>query len=318
MNNLNASILVQEASRRARAFVNSWRVIAPLERGHLRLRHLSTHIGILGGTGAGKSSAVVRTIVATSSRGRVPVVAFAAKDSDAKFYQAAWEGHEPPIVFAPGSDFVFDWLGYLQGLGLYAAEITNVFMGAAATVNPNAAAGEAFWDNSTRNLLTSVIEVLRAAQVPVTLGAIDRFVNELPQGPPDTRPPGPFVTHVLSTFTDGDGRLAKQGHPPALSAAFDHLLQAWPQQDARTASNILSSWQSVSGVLQQSPLKELLTTPAEGQKVLSPADVFDHGRSIIVDLPTLTTPLAGRVLQAIWLRCLLLGAARQTRRRQIL
>ncbi|MEL6110476.1 MAG: type IV secretory system conjugative DNA transfer family protein, partial [Planctomycetota bacterium] len=41
-------------------------------------------------------------------------------------------------------------------------------------------------------------------------------------------------------------------------------------------------------------------------------------RSIIVDLPTLTTPLAGRVLQAIWLRCLLLGAARQTRRRQIL
>ena len=284
----------------------------------LRIEDLTEHVAVLGSTGSGKTSTVLATLVRACGRAGAPIIVFGAKRSDAEDFSRYLEeaGAPPPVVIRAAEDgapppYVFPIFRYLQELGACSTEIASVITETLQVVGGDvsgASASERFWQDNMRKLLACTFEVLRATPWPMNRRILAKFLRGIPMlDVPPTDDRGFFEAVIESASRHADD---------AVHEAIDYLTREFPSMDARPASSIMATWKGLATDLDLPPLNTVLADPQEGQTVVTPSTLLDEGRSIIIDIPTLSRPRPGKAFQTLFHGALRLAMHRRTERQR--
>jgi len=266
-----------------------------------RVGDLVTHLLSVGSSGSAKTTCVFGTIVRACAQAEVPVLVYCAKQEDAEDYARflAEGGDRNPIVVQPGTyddppKYVLPVFDYLDHLGAGAVDAARVFsrgiQAGKGRRNDSANGASQFWQDHMEDILTKVLTLVYASTCPPSLHLVIRCVADLPMGQP----------YGGATYTLVSQSALREAPTPDVLESVRYLEQEFGAMHPETASNVKATWQTLSSILVHPPMDLLLAEPGEGQEVVSPSTVLSQGRSVILDVPVLTMPKAGRCFQALF------------------
>lgn len=159
----------------------------------LSVIELASHVAIIGASGSGKTSTILKITLESLMRLNLPGVIFAAKVDDVHFIQklAKDAGRELSLIDKTTDSHRLNFLQYLLKLKGETSSIVEVLFNLPALLNKSVGSntGEQFWNNSGRMLLKSTLDLIYLVGYPVTMDAITSVLTGIPRTEEDLSDP---------------------------------------------------------------------------------------------------------------------------------
>lgn len=266
-------------------------------------------VAIFGGIGSGKTSGSGKVLAGAYLRAGMGGLVLCAKPEEVLLWRryCAEAGRSASLVEFDGVAQRFNFLAYeLARLGVAGInavieclmklnEIAN-----AVSASPGRA-GEAFWEDSKRQLLRNTIPVIYAALGTVTIDAILRFIRTAPRSPDEMLDPEwqrqsfffECFTHAADKIDDATGE-----------RTISYWRNDFGQLDTKTRGNIVISLTTTLDRFNHGWLKQAFCSDTN----VVP-DLSMHGVVILLNMPALTHNEDGIIAQQLfkymWQRAML-------------
>jgi hypothetical protein len=276
-------------------------------------------IAVLGGLGSGKSSTVGRLIalaVLFAGMGGLVLTVKSDETEHWKEYARIAKREKDLVVFNAESGLSFDPLSYFWNAGGRAAAQIEMIVELFSTLLSvgkvySESSGERYFENAVQELIRASLVVLSSAGERVSIISLHRFISSLPIDPEQLESPSwqnsSYCSQVIC-------RLKKRSEAfevarlDDLDIAIVFLLEKWPNLDARTRSNIESTWSAMASKFTYSPFREMFCS---GRFDFLPEQASHERKIFLIDMPVLEYSretsrlcqvLIKLVFQRAWLR----------------
>ncbi len=257
---------------------------------YLTLRSAVQGISIFGGIGSGKTSSA-KYIASAYLRAGFGGLVLACKAEEVAHWRrlAAENGRSADLIEFGGPQHGFNFLSYelarqgVVGLNSVVECLMRVVEASRlASANPGRA-GEAFWEDTTRQLLRNTIPVLYAATGTVRIEDIVSFVRGAPRDPDQfTEPQWQQGSFMFAMFAEAHQR-GSRGFDEVLRAAARYWRDDFAVLDPKTKGNIAISLSTTLDRFNHGRLRQLFCA----RTTVAPEMTF-HGAIILLNMPALT------------------------------
>ncbi|WFE92644.1 hypothetical protein K1718_27345 (plasmid) [Roseibium porphyridii] len=271
---------------------------------------------VFGRSGGGKSSGAGAAIArALLRQGRGGIVLIGSSDETDNWLRYAQEtGRSNDIIRFDGSGrYRFNFLEYEMQrsnvptdvlISNVVAMLQSVIETVTRATGLSAkASGDAFWEKSTRLLLTQAIDLLYAATGRVRLPEVLEFINTAPKNPDQLNDPN-WQKYFFAKTVE---KLKTSQIPYPLDREerqrlLNYWLVSFPQMDDRTRSNMITTLETDFNMLQRGQMRKLFCTATN----LVPEMTFD-GKVVLLDFPVAgdwneTGVMAQMIFKYAWMR----------------
>lgn len=299
-------------SRRKTTPVSKWDLSQPLvawsDSDVWKLRDALEGCLILGRSGSGKTSGSGRLIAcAMMSAGFGGLVLTAKPDERALFesYARRTGRSDDLIVFGPGQPYVFNFLQDAvrnRQTGVLLTEtILNLLCTVLEVAERNGSGGggredEGYWRRAVRQLIRNVIDLLRLADMPITVWNIYRAVISAPTSEAQSKSAQWKESSFCYQCLLAAEKVARSPIEIAdLDLVAAYVLREFAELSDKTRSVIVSTFTSMIDVLQRGIMRELFG----GETNIGP-EILECGKIIVIDLPVMVHGEAGVFAQVLW------------------
>lgn len=276
---------------------------------YFSLRDACQGVAVTGSIGSGKTSGSGAALAGAYLRAGMGGLILCAKPEEASLWRKYLADHgraDSLIEFAPGSHG-FNFLSYeisrQGGDGINAVvECLMRVLEAARSASPTAGkSGDAFWEDTTRQMLRNAVPVLFAAYGRVTIPDIIEFVRSAPRSPDEMQDRHwQASSFFCATFMQAEGRIADDMGKKAVS----YWRYEYASFDPKLRSNVTISLTTTLDRFNHGWLQHALC----GDTTLVPELCF-HGAVILLNMPALTYNedgiIAQQVIKYMWQRAVL-------------
>jgi type IV secretory pathway TraG/TraD family ATPase VirD4 len=327
----NLISLLKSRKRRREVVVQSavdrWaltqRVLCFGDKDFILLGQLYEGVGILGGTGAGKTSGsgqlFARAMISMGFGGLV----LCAKKGEREL----WESYcrdagrlDDLIVFGPDEPFRFNFLDYELSRSGDGAGLTENIVRLFLTVikvsekvsgGSGGEGGEQYWQRALTQLLRNLVDLLVAAMGRVTVPDLYRLAVSAPSSMEQMRSDEWRKTSFcFKCLTEADKKPMDEQQKDDFALVADYFLIEWPGLSDKTRSVILSTFTSMADVLNRGLLKRLFS----GETNITPKAVED-GKIILIDCPVKEFGDVGLFANILWKNSFQRSIERRDRKR---
>lgn len=264
------------------------------------LRDAVQGVCVMGGIGSGKTSGSGRALAGAYLRAGMGGLALCAKPEEAVLWRryCAAHGRSGSLIEFDGSQPGFNFIAYelarqgSDGLNSVVECLMRVLeMARAASPSPGRAS-EAFWEDTTRQILRNTIPVLFAATGTVRISDVLQFLRSAPHTPEQMSDPDwQRQSFFFRCFLEGADRLDDSTGDRAVS----YWQQDFARLDPKTRGNIAISLTTAldrfnHGWLQRSFCAETTIVP----------ELTFHGAIILMNMPALTLNEDGIIAQQLF------------------
>jgi hypothetical protein len=276
------------------------------------LRDAAAGLHAFGQIGGGKTSGA-KILAAAYLRAGFGGVVTAVKPEDVPLWTGycAETSRAPSLVLFDENEG-FNFLDYMlsrhgmDGIGPVTECLMRI-LEAAKKTNPTAThrSGEAFWDDSARQMLRYSILPLYAANGTLSIGDIVRFLATAPQSSREVTDPGWQKRSFMFGVMDAATRSPRVPMPAkALRDNIDFWSEEFPAIPEKTRGNILITVSSTLDRFKHGRLQRAFC----GRTTIVPELSF-HGAVIVLAMPTLTWNedgvIAQQLFKYLWMRSVL-------------
>jgi hypothetical protein len=285
------------------------------------LREACQGIHVFGGVGSGKTS-MGATLAAAYLRAGMGGLVLAAKSDEVERWlgYAQANGRASSVIRFGEAGGGFNFLDYElarqgdDGVGSVIECLMRV-LEASRQVSSTARSGEAFWEDTTRQLLRNTIPVLRSATGTVRIPEIIRFVASAPTSLDQLRDPDwQSRSFMFQSLVAARTRPMRPMDQADLLQTADYWHDEYSQLDPKTRGNIAISLSTALDRFNRGRLKRAFCEDTN----LVPELTF-HGAIIIMDMSALTWNDDGIIGQQLfkymWQRAVLARNALEPRHR---
>jgi hypothetical protein len=272
---------------------------------------------VFGATGSGKTTGSGQAIARALLRAGYGGLVLTAKGDERGHWEKYFELEKRPdrlVIVEPGGGRYLNFLDYLQRLyadgngGGLTQNLVALFMTGIASGGGRGGAGDAYWDDALRQLLTHAVDLVALAGTPggqVTLGDIAAVVRSAPQSRSEVHS-GEWRRHskCWQFLLQAEARFdAMRPSERALAAESwldltdtrDYWLLDFAGLADKTRSVIVSSFTAKATGLLRSPLRALFCD----KTTVTPEETFE-GKVILLNLPVKEYGEVGRVAQVLF------------------
>lgn len=287
------------------------------------LRDACQGVNILGSIGSGKTSGSGHALAGSYLRAGMGGLVLCAKPEEAELWRryVGQHGREASLIEFSERAHGFNFLSYElarqggQGLNSVVECLMRVLEAARNATPAAGKGGEAFWEDTTRQMLRHTLPVLYAATGMIRIPDIIRFVRSAPGKPEQMQDPKWHEdSFMFQCFARARGVLD--------DATGGGIFYYWRDEiaslDAKTRSNIIISLTTALDRFNHGWLNHAFC----GQTTLVPELCF-HGAIILLNMPALTLNEDGiigqQVFKYLWQRAVLArnGLAPEHRERPV-
>jgi hypothetical protein len=301
------------ARLRRRRTRDIWNVNAPLIRWSRKdawtLNDSFAHVGIWGGTGAGKSTGSGRAIAHAFLRGGYGGIVFTAKSSERKLWEQYCKetGRSRDLIcFGIHEPWRFNFLDFEMhrpGLGAGMTEnVVNLFSTILEMAQRNTSQGggredEGYWRRAARQLSRNLVDLLSLSQGQLTISGLQKILMSLPMSLDEARSPQwRQGSYCFQCVCEAERRAKTPEQIRVLETIADYFLLEIPALSHRTRSVVMSTLSSMVDVLGRGVLRELFCDSVSN---IDPTIVED-GYILVIDLPIKEFGEVGLFGQSIW------------------
>lgn len=273
------------------------------------LRDACQGISITGSVGSGKTSGSGAALAGAYLRAGMGGLVLCAKPEEASLWRQYLAQHgraDSLIEFSPGKHG-FNFLSYevsrQGGDGINAVvECLMRVLEAARSASPSPGkGGDAFWEDTTRQILRNTVPALFAAYGRVTIPDIIDFVRSAPRAPEEMQDAHwQANSFFCATFMAAEGRIADDTGRKTVS----YWRYEYASFDPKLRSNVTISLTTTLDRFNHGWLQHALC----GDTTLVPELCF-HGAVILLNMPALTYNedgiIAQQVIKYMWQRAVL-------------
>lgn len=273
------------------------------------LRDAAQGVSILGSIGSGKTSGSGQALAGAYLRAGMGGLVLCAKPEEADLWRryARIHGRTESLVEFSDRRQGFNFLNYelarqgAQGLNSVVECLMRVLEAARSATPSPGRSGEAFWEDTTRQMLRHTIPILYAATGTVTIPDIIRFVRGAPNTREEMRDPA-WQEHsfLFQSFSRARGRLDDAVGGQAIYYWRDEIAAL----DAKTRGNITISLTTTLDRFNHGWLGRAFCS----ETTIVPELCF-HGAVILLNMPALTLNEDGiigqQVFKYLWQRAVL-------------
>lgn len=276
------------------------------------LRDACAGVHAFGQIGAGKTSGA-KVLASAYLRAGFGACVTAAKPEDVPVWKGycAENSRTPSLVLFDENEG-FNFLDYMlsrqgmDGIGPVTECLMRI-LEAAKKTNPTAThrSGEAFWDDSARQILRYSILPLYAANGTLSIGDIVRFLATAPQSSGEVTDAGWQKRSFMFGVMDAATHSPRMPMPAkALRDAIEFWSEEFPAIPEKTRGNILITVSSTLDRFKHGRLQRAFC----GRTTIVPELSF-HGAVIVLAMPTLTWNedgvIAQQLFKYLWMRSVL-------------
>jgi hypothetical protein len=273
-------------------------------------------VQVFGDTGSGKSSASAKLLATALLRAGYGGLVLTVKPEDAADWKKllAENGRaDDGIFFSPDSGHCFNFLQYEFDYGkskpglesLSAAQILSELVSLAQR---GAGRADDFWSQSANEMISSTLEIIRAAGETPSLRLAKELIESAPRSLDD----------VKDSLWHGRSRLwallqrgkAAAGVRDDFRLAENYWLVQFPQLPEKTRASVVATF---TAFVAQYFCPEMVHRMFGRKTNLSPDDIA-AGKVIVVNLPVKQFGAAGRFAGIVWKYCAQLAFERRTER----
>ncbi len=273
------------------------------------VRQAMEGVQIFGATGSGKTTgsgaALARAFLAAGFGGLV----LTAKPDEADRWRAYCREAgrlDDLLLFEPGSPLAFNFLEYERrrpgaGAGL-TENIVRLFMTVLEVggSGQNFGGGDAYWGNALRQLLRNAVDLVRLADQPLSLKAIDEIIASAPQSPHELRDEEACEAWKRDSlcFAYLASAQEKAGETQDFAITYSYWVKQFPYLADRTRSIIVSSFTSLADAFLRGPLYPLLC-----DRLTVIPEHTHTGKVLLLNLPVKEFGEVGRFAQTLLKYC---------------
>lgn len=258
-------------------------------------------VSVTGSIGSGKTSGTGKALAHAYLRAGMGGLVLCAKPEEAVLWRryAAETGRQGSLIEITADNHGFNFLAYEiarqggDGVNSVIECLMRVLEAARSASGSNARAGEAFWEDTTRQILRHTIPALFAAYRRITIPDIIEFVRSAPRTPQEAANPAWQKNSLMSKSVDAVPR----GGP--MEAVINKVVSFWENEyahlDPKVRSNIAISLTTTLDRFNHGWLQHALC----GRTSVVP-DLCFHGAVILLNLPALTLNEDGIIAQQVW------------------
>ena len=254
----------------------------------------------MGGIGSGKTSGSGQALAGAYLRAGMGGLVLCAKPEEAEQWRryCKQHGRSASLMEFDGTRQGFNFIAYelaRQGAGGLNAVIECLMrvleIARAASPTPGRA-GEAFWEDTTRQVLRNTIPVLFAATGTVAVGDVVRFVRSAPRSPDEMTDPN---WQRASFFCECFVAAAQSLDDATGERAASYWRSDFAMLDAKLRGNIIISLTTTLDRFNHGWLQSAFC----GQTSIVPELTF-HGMIIVLNMPALTRNEDGIIAQQLF------------------
>jgi len=272
------------------------------------LRDAVQGVLILGGIGSGKTSGSGKALAAAYLRAGMGGLVLCAKPEEADLWRRACvaAGRASSLIEWDGANHRFNFLAYelakqgADGLNSVVECLMRVLEIARAASPAPGRTSEAFWEDTTRQILRNAIPVLFAATCTIRIADLLRFVRSAPSSPAMMDTAWQRDSFFYASYLKAAGRLD--------DVIGERTVSYWRNDfatlDAKTRGNILISLTTALDRFNHGWLHQAFCTDT----TIVPELCF-HGAVIVLNMPALTRNedgiIAQQLFKYLWQRAVL-------------
>ncbi|MFO0942069.1 MAG: TraM recognition domain-containing protein [Pirellulales bacterium] len=263
---------------------------------------------ILGTTGSGKSTGSLSAIIGAFLLSGFGGIFFTSKPSDCATYlqlcEIAGRGKDV-MIFGPNQPYRFNALdaelhrsdagsGQNQSIVTLLTTLLEVNERVGTSFN-----SEGYWQNATEQLIRNGVDALVMGKDRCSVPELFKVVTSAPTSFEQLASPEWCKnSYCCQCLREADARTKDPVKRRDLELTASYFLNEFPALSDRTRSCIVSMFTSMADVLNRGLIRELISDESN----ISP-EMMQHGKIIIVDLPTFLFGSAGTFLQVLWKYC---------------
>lgn len=284
------------------------RVLSFGPKDFIQLGQLYEGVGIIGGTGSGKTSGsgqlFARAMICMGFGGLV----LTAKREERRLWEAycADAGRlDDLIVFGPNESHRFNFLDFELTRGGDGAGLTENIVRLFLTVikvsekvsgGSGGEGGEQYWQRALSQLLRNLVDLLVAATGRVTVPDLYRLAVSAPNSMEQMRSDEWRKTSFcFKCLADADKKPMTESQKEDFALVADYFLIEWPGLSDKTRSVVLSTFTSMADLFNRGLLKTLFS----GDITVTPKAI-EEGKIIVIDLPVKEFGETGLIANIIW------------------
>lgn len=276
---------------------------------YFTLRDALQGVAIFGGIGSGKTSGSGKALALSYLKAGMGGLVLCAKPEEVSQWRSycALSGRTGSLMEFNGVDQRFNFLTYeLARLGVNGVNavieclMRIIEIARAAGASPGRA-GEAFWEDTTRQMFRNGIPIIHAAHGTVTIEMILRFIRSAPRSPDEmANPDWQRSSFFCECFLKAAGRIDDATGAQAVA----YWRQDFAQLDPKTRGNIVISLTTTLDRFNHGWLKTAFCTDTN----VVP-DLCFNGAVIVLAMPALTHNedgvIAQQLFKYVWQRAML-------------
>ncbi|MEM7408864.1 MAG: hypothetical protein AAF430_01350 [Myxococcota bacterium] len=260
---------------------------------------------IFGAIGSGKTSGSGRALARAFLSNHLGGLVLTAKRDEAETWQRYCEetGRSDSLiqVSARGSKYPyrFNFLDYEMHRADDGGGRTENLVDLFATVleiDDDNRTEEPFWRNSLRELVRNAVDLLRLADQPISIDALNEVIRSGPLSKAEVEESA-FLHESYCAQCIGDAfeRAQNANDKHDLRRTTRYWTEEYPTIPEKTRGCILAMFRSLTSGFSRSDFHQLFCTDT----TFTPEDTF-RGRIILLDLPTLAYQKTGTIAQAVF------------------
>lgn len=273
------------------------------DKDEFTLRDLYQHVLVTGGTGAGKTSGPGQALATAVLNHGASVLVLTQKPDEVD----RWKGYAQKtareiLLFGPGHDTRLNPFEYVASkgevigstesmMGLFQSmqEVTKLEKGGKSD-NP-------FWPNKANQFTSNGIDLLKAAQEPVTLANVQQCVTTAPQSREEAGSESwqasSYCASLIARSNDLRNQMSEQQYHDA-QMAWQFWLTEVPGMAQETRGSVVSNVTVMTSPLLRGQLYQLLGTTTN----FTPEDWLEE-KILVLDMPVSVHGRAGLLAQTI-------------------
>lgn len=267
-------------------------------------------IGILGGTGSGKTSGSGQFFARAFVNNGFGGLVLCAKKDERQLWESycATAGRQDDlIVFGPDSPWRFGFLDFELSRGGAGAGLTenivNLFMTVIEVSERNGGkssqGGEQYWTRALKQLLRNLTDLLVTAKGRIAISDLYRLAVSAPTSLEQVQSEGwRSSSFCFACLAEADKRPKTRRQQEDFGLVADFFLLEWPALSEKTRSVVLSTFTSLADVLNRGELKKLFSCETN----ITPQHI-ERGKIIVVDLPVKEFGDVGLFANVLWKNC---------------
>ncbi|MBV9506857.1 MAG: hypothetical protein JO323_17830 [Acidobacteriia bacterium] len=263
----------------------------------LTFRHLvEGGVLITGGLGSGKSSTSGKALAMGMLRAGLGGLILTVKSDETlhwKEYIDKAGRSKDLMVFSAESGLSFDPLAYTwnqpgRGAG-YIESIIELFTTLMAIGKPEtrASSESRYFELAVEELMRATLVMQSLAAEPISITSMNNIIISLPTEPEQIETAewqkSSSAAKLVEKLKERFNNLT-DGQREDLENAINFALEAWPNEDPRTRSNVLSTWTGMASKFTYDPLRRMFCS---GRYDFTPEQVTHERKLILLDVPVL-------------------------------